>query len=87
MLLNSIWNFNHGIKYIILVYICLFAEYSSYFTIKVLHGRNFDETMINYTGGKINYFDMCSIHNFTMSEFGVMLAEIGLSSTQINRGF
>ncbi|KAK1381868.1 hypothetical protein POM88_019603 [Heracleum sosnowskyi] len=48
-----------------------------YFSIKVNYDGDFDEGFVNYFGGKIEYFDMCSMDVMPMSEINVMLTELG----------
>lgn len=49
------------------------VEQSRYFTIALHHSGDFNETSTEYVGGKLDYFDMCSVLDMTMSEINAMI--------------
>lgn len=56
------------------------VEQSRYFTIALHHSGDFNETSTEYVGGKLDYFDMCSVLDMTMSEINAMIGELGFSA-------
>ena len=62
----------------LIFYLLLNVDDSIYFSIKLYHGGDLNETSEEYVGGKISYFDMCSVVDMTMIELGAMLGEVGV---------
>ena len=54
----------------------MFTDYSMYFTIKLHHGGNLDESGKLYVDGKISYFDMCSSRSIYVVDRGFYLSDI-----------
>ena len=54
-----------------------------YFSIKLYHGGELNETSTEYVGGNIDYFDMCCVVDMTLEELGAMLGELGLKIEEI----
>lgn len=54
-----------------------------YFSIKLYHGGDFDETSAEYVGGNVDFFDMCCVVDMTLEELSAMLGELGLKLEDI----
>lgn len=52
------------------------AVMSPYFSIRLHFGGKFNFDFTSYVGGKIAYFDMCSVVGLTLSEMEAMYGEV-----------
>ncbi|KAK1355413.1 hypothetical protein POM88_048669 [Heracleum sosnowskyi] len=54
-----------------------YKDGAEFFTIKMYHSGQWNEYMTKYSGGKIDYFDFCSIDKLSIIEITHMHAECG----------
>ena len=75
------WSLEQLVIYAFYLYnffVCLTVD-SPNSTLKIHHGGKFDEYLVDYIGGEISYFDMCSARRFYEFEIESMLTELGLT--------
>ncbi|KAK1366742.1 hypothetical protein POM88_042303 [Heracleum sosnowskyi] len=61
-----------------------YDEISPYFSINIHFGGKFDFGFNQYFGGKIAYFDMCSVKKLTLTEMEAMYSEVGCSTEKMD---
>lgn len=61
-----------------------YADMSLHFTIKLHYGGHVNEDITGYVGGKIAYFDMCSVMGLNLHEMEAMIAEVGIVGEKVD---